>query len=121
MIARLPVPIGMLCIALSSLALMAGDRGISLLLLALGGFLLARSCFTCGGAPPTSLRSADDARAPFPVASLGDCPPERLREARELAARVADSTRDARRKARDEQAVGPRSRAGESPRRRVGP
>jgi hypothetical protein len=88
MASRLLVPLGMISTSLGILALFAGVRGYPFLLLAAGGIVLARSCFSTGTDPAAT--RADPAPAPqFALPAVPECPPERLREARTLAARLA--------------------------------
>lgn len=94
---RFLVPLGMICISLGILALFAGARDYPLLLIAAGGIVLARSCFHPGRCPRASHPAADSGRAGFSMPPVGTCPPERLREARDLAARVVESTNAAQR------------------------
>lgn len=89
---RLLVPLGMLSISLGILALFAGARGFPLLLIAVGGIVLALPCFQRGG-HPHARHSDDGGTAEFSMPPVGSCSPERLREARLLAARVVESTR----------------------------
>ncbi|WP_422390541.1 hypothetical protein [Arthrobacter sp. N1] len=87
MASRLLVPLGLLSTSLGILVLFAGIRGYPFLLLAAGGMVLARSCFSTG--VPAAMR-ADPAPGPqFALPTVPACPPERLCEARTLAARLA--------------------------------
>ncbi|MHA7208744.1 hypothetical protein [Arthrobacter sp. MDT1-65] len=92
MTTRLLVPIGMLSISLGILGLFAGARGFPLLLIAVGGVVLALPCFHRGGDTHT-WHSDDGGTAEFSMPPVGSCSPERLREARLLAARVVASSR----------------------------
>ncbi|MDN4610580.1 hypothetical protein [Arthrobacter burdickii] len=90
MTTRFLLLLGMLSISLGMFALFAGDRGYPLLLVVAGGIMLARLCFR-PGSPPSS--SSDDRHAPrFSMPPVGTCPPDRLREARDLAARVVEAS-----------------------------
>lgn len=89
---RFLVPFGILSISLGILALFAGARDYPLILIAAGGMVLARSCFQPGRCPRASHPAADSRRAGFSMPPVGTCPPERLREARDLAARVVASS-----------------------------
>lgn len=92
MTTRLLVPIGMLTISLGILALFAGARGFPLLLIAVGGIVLALPCVHRGGDAST-WHPDDGETAEFSMPPVGSCSPERLREARLLAARVVESSR----------------------------
>lgn len=89
---RFLVPLGMLSISLGLLALFAGARGYPLLLVAAGGIVLGVSCFHRGGGSAALRPSEDPATVEFSMPPVGSCPPERLRDARELAARVVESS-----------------------------
>ncbi|MHA7178929.1 hypothetical protein ACX80J_02320 [Arthrobacter sp. MDB2-24] len=84
--------LGMLTISLGIAALAAGAQGYPLLLLVAGGIVLALLCFRRdGGSTPSSCarRHSDFAMPPVDA-----CPPERLREARDLAARVLEAANE---------------------------
>lgn len=101
MASRLLVPLGMISTSLGILALFAGVRGYPFLLLAAGGIVLARSCFSTGTVPAAT--RADPAPAPrFALPAVPECPPERLREARTLAARLARAASEDRARAASE-------------------
>lgn len=101
MASRLLVPLGMISTSLGILALFAGVQGYPFLLLAAGGIVLARSCFSTGTVPAAT--RADPAPAPqFALPAVPECPPERLREARTLAARLARAASEDRARAASE-------------------
>ncbi|MPY10002.1 hypothetical protein [Arthrobacter bussei] len=101
MASRLLVPLGMISTSLGILALFAGVRGYPFLLLAAGGIVLARSCFSTGTDPAAT--RADPAPVPqFALPAVPECPPERLREARTLAARLARAASEDRARAASE-------------------
>jgi hypothetical protein len=90
MISRCILPLGMLSISLGMFALFAGARGYPLLLVVAGGIMLARLCFRPGCTPSSF---SEERRAPeFSMPPVGTCPPDRLREARDLAARVVEAS-----------------------------
>lgn len=95
MASRLLVPLGMISISLGILALFVGARGYPSLFIAAGGIVLARACFATGG-PPSRTRDEPVTAARFALPSVPDCPPERLRDARTLAARVVQAAGEAR-------------------------
>ncbi len=90
MITRFLVVLGVLGISLGILALVAGARGYPLLLIAVRGIVLALPCVHRSGG--TSVSRHDDGEVAFSMPPVGTCPPERLSEARLLAARVVESS-----------------------------
>ncbi|OUM40209.1 hypothetical protein B8W73_17625 [Arthrobacter agilis] len=82
----------MISLSLGILALAAGARGYPLLLIVTGGIVLALLCFRRDGnsAPSSCARRHSD----FAMPPVGACPPERLREARDLAARVIKASNE---------------------------
>ncbi len=90
MTTRFFLPLGILSISLGFFALFAGARGYPLLLVVAGGIVLARLCFRRVPAPRGN---SDVGRSSgFSMPPVGTCPPERLREARDLAARVLEAS-----------------------------
>ncbi|MHA7279362.1 hypothetical protein ACX80H_06385 [Arthrobacter sp. MDT2-2] len=89
---RFLVPLGMISLSLGILALAAGARGYPLLLIVTGGLVLALLCFRRGGNSTAS--SPARSCAEFAMPPVGACPPERLREARDLAARVVEESNE---------------------------
>lgn len=102
----------MISTSLGILALFAGARGYPFLLLAAGCIVLAHSCFSTGG-PSVVSREEPVSGASFALPPVPDCPPERLREARTLAARVAQAANEARSAGTDSRAHAPGTAAGE--------
>jgi hypothetical protein len=88
MTTRFLVVLGILGISLGILAQVGGARGYPLLLIAAGGVVLALPCVHRSGGKSVSRHDGDVA---FSMPPVGTCPPERLREARLLAARVVES------------------------------
>ncbi|MEG9249235.1 hypothetical protein V6S67_14200 [Arthrobacter sp. Soc17.1.1.1] len=86
---RFLVLLGILGISLGILAQVSGARGYPLLLIAAGGVVLALPCVHRSGGKCVSRH--DDGDVAFSMPPVGTCPPERLREARLLAARVVES------------------------------
>lgn len=85
---RFLVLLGILGISLGILAQVSGARGYPLLLIAAGGVVLALPCVHRSGGKSVARHHGDVA---FSMPPVGTCPPERLREARLLAARVVES------------------------------
>jgi hypothetical protein len=92
MITKFLALLGTLSISLGILALFAGVRGYPLLLIAAGGIVLALPCVHRSGGKSLSRHPGDNGHVEFSMPPVGSCPPERLREARLLAARVVEST-----------------------------
>ncbi|MBG6224552.1 hypothetical protein IWX63_001111 [Arthrobacter sp. CAN_A2] len=97
MTTRLLLPLATLSISLGIFALAAGSRYYPLLLIVTGGVLLARLCIRPGGprTPPAAMGREKADPSPhgrFSMPPVEGCSPERLREARDLAARVLDAT-----------------------------
>jgi hypothetical protein len=90
MTTRFLSPLGFLSATLGLLALLAGARGYPFLLIAAGGILLALLCIRPGACSADAHTS--DGHTAFSMPSVGTCPPERLREARVLAARVVEDS-----------------------------
>lgn len=92
MTTRLLAPLSMITVSLGIFALFAGARGYPLVLITAGGIVLAVLCFHPGGAPAAGSSPAEPETSTFSMPPVGSCPPERLREARDLAARVVASS-----------------------------
>lgn len=89
---RYIAPLGMITMSLGVFALFAGARGYPILLITTGGIVLAWLCFR-PGEPRTTMRGpVDHVPSEFSMPPVDACPPERLREARQLAARVVASS-----------------------------
>lgn len=92
MTSRYIAPLGMISMSLGIFALFAGARGYPLLLITAGGIVLAWLCFQPGGTAAPTRGSDESVSSEFSMPPVGICPPERIREARELAARVLASS-----------------------------
>ncbi|MHA7240079.1 hypothetical protein [Arthrobacter sp. TMS1-12-1] len=94
MTTRLFLPLATLGISLGILALTAGWRDYPLLVIIPSALFLARLCFRPGGADGVRRAAKDPGTADparFTMPPVDTCPPERLQEARDLAARVLDA------------------------------
>jgi hypothetical protein len=95
MTTRFLAPLGLLSATLGILALVADARGYPFLLIGVGGILVALSFIRPGACSSGSPAAPAGDPAGFSMPPVGTCPPERLREARVLAARVIEAS-DAR-------------------------